>query len=593
MNTELLLRVKRSDPAPPHVGTPHEIWDSHRVLGELQRRIDDGAASRPRRGQATRRGWMVAAIVAAVTVVALGTLALLARSDGSAPPAETPTTITEPPPTTEAAVTSDTVGATTTTLAAAPVVPPGGGPTLEFVRVESPFEGELGSGTWFKGALYALPDVEGELRRSVDGFAWESVPGLPKATNVRHRMLQSDADRLVLVTMPEDGGSILVNTSQNGSDWTSSAIETPALDGSNMAGEFGWDEDFYYSDNFAIGPKGILVTATLSLSFEGESFANGLVAPDEGIHVEVVDLDLDREVMIVRFLDEANGMEQIGDLREFDLGALGFSGAFSNLIDVMNAHPIWKSQVDGFLAQLTSEAQSGFALASVGYAWLSQDGTTWSPVSRSGPLDGGEFSGVLATADGFVATAANPYRTDELPPDVRYLADGFDGTIVWESDDGTTWVEAEGLMSQHANQPSRLLQWDGEIVEHVGVGTVRSTIDDTEVRTLASPQELVFPDVPTAGLRLSINDFGLFGSPSYGWWGPDATELLFSADGTTWNRWEPTEFAIGGSRDEGGEHSGDAWVVGTGDDFVVVQRLDPDAAGDASYSLWVGRAQDQ
>lgn len=151
-------------------------------------------------------------------------------------------------------------------------------------------------------------------------------------------MLQSDGDSLVIVVMREDGGSILVNSSSNGRDWISGAIDAPALDGSNMAGEYRWDDGFFYSDNFAVGPKGILVTAGLSLSFEGESFANGLVGVDEGIHVEVVDLDLDRGVMIVKFLDETNNMEQIGDLREFDLKALGFSGAFSNLIDAMNEH---------------------------------------------------------------------------------------------------------------------------------------------------------------------------------------------------------------------------------------------------------------
>jgi hypothetical protein len=166
------------------------------------------------------------------------------------------------------------------------------------------------------------------------------------------------------------------------------------------------------------------------------------------------------------------------------------------------------------------------------------------------------------------------------------LADGFDSTIVWESDDGTTWTKASGLISRHGAQPSKLVEWKGAIVEHVRVGTVRSASDDTEVWTLASLPEPVFPDVPTDGMLLSITDFGLFGSPSYGWWGPDATELLFSTDGTAWNRWEPTEFDIGGPRDEGSEHSGDAWVVGTGDDFIVIQQRERDES--SAYSLWVG-----
>jgi hypothetical protein len=117
---------------------------------------------------------------------------------------------------------------------------------------------------------------------------------------------------------------------------------------------------------------------------------------------------------------------------------------------------------------------------------------------------------------------------------------------------------------------------------------VRSASDDTEVWMLASPQEPVFPDVPTDGMLLSITDFGLFGSPSYGWWGPDAKELLFSVDGTNWNRWEPTEFSFGGGN-EPGEHEGAVWVTGVGDNFVVLQHRSWDEASNtASNSLWVG-----
>lgn len=540
----------------------------------------------------TLRAWTVGIAAAAVTLILLGGVIWIVPFGAEAPPAteHSTTTTVEATPTTEAPIAIGPAPETATTLATVPTVPPGEGPMLSFVQTEAPTDGDLRGGEWFKGALYVLSEGEEQtLFRTTDGFTWELVPGLPSTTNVRHSMLQSDGDRLVLVMMPRDGNSILVNSSSNGREWISSSIETPAPDGSNMAGEFGWDEGFFYSDNFAVGAKGIIVTATLSLSFEGDGIANGLVAPDEGIHVEVVDLDLDRGVMIVKFLDETNDMEQIGDLREFDLNALGFSRAFSNLIDAMNADPNWKSQVDGFLAQLTSEMSTGSAFASVGYAWFSPDGTTWETVSRGGPVDGGEFSSVLATSDGFVATANSPYRPGELPLGMRYLADGFDSTIVWESDDGTTWTEAAGLTSRHGTQPSELVEWKGAIVEHVGVGMVRSASDDTEVWTLASPQEWVFPDVPTDGMLLSITDFGLFGSPSYGWWGPDAKELLFSVDGTVWNRWEPTEFEIGGRRDEGGEHLGNAWVAGVGDNFVVLQHRQWDEATNTPLnSLWVG-----
>lgn len=118
----------------------------------------------------------MASIVAAAAVIALGSLALLARPDGATPPADTPTptTITEAPPTTDAAVTSDTVAATTTTLAAAPVVPPGGGPKIEFVQVESPVEGALGNGTWFKGALSRC-----QMSMASSSVLWTELFGSP------------------------------------------------------------------------------------------------------------------------------------------------------------------------------------------------------------------------------------------------------------------------------------------------------------------------------------------------------------------------------------------------------------------------------
>jgi hypothetical protein len=287
-----------------------------------------------------------------------------------------------------------------------------------------------------------------------------------------------------------------------------------------------------------------------------------------GIHAtnSLVDLDLDRGVMIVQFLDENNDMEQIGDLREIDI-----SSAFSNLLDAMAADPNWERHPDGFLAQLTTEEATGFASASVGYAWFSSDGVTWRQVDGAGPLDGGEFAGILATPDGFVATASSTY-------------------VVWQSADGMTWTEATGLTSRGDVDTSRLVEWRGEVVEPVGVGTIRSIKDDTKVWALTDPPQRVFSDAPTRGLVLDISEFGLIGTPSYGWQGPDATEVLFSVDGTSWNRWEPTEFGIGGSHESSGGHSGDAWVVGVGKDFVVIQQREWNESSQTSaHSLWVGK----
>jgi len=526
------------------------------------------------------RGWATAAVAAVITVIALGSVPwLMSRTDGGAPAAdETPLATAEVTPTTEAAITSDTVPATTATVADVPVVPPGEGTKLSFVQSDVLEDERWNSGVWFKGDLYALvsPGRGGDARdlvRTRDGFTWEVIPGLPGANNVRHSMLQTDGNLLVNVVMPDVGnrgiGSdafIQVNTSANGTDWTSSRIELPVPSVCNLAGEFHLAEGFFTSDHFAVGPKGIVVTATIDMSFGGEGFANGLVDPDEGIHVEVVDLDLDRGVMILQFLDENNDMEQIGDLREIDLNAAGFS----NLVDALAADPDWEPLLPGLIAQLTTQEGPPGASASVGYAWFSSDGGTWQRVDSTGPLAGGEFSGIVATPDGFVATASGTYRPSEMAPELEYLAGSFDNSVVWQSADGMTWTEATGLTSEHGYDTSRIVEWRGEPVELVG--TVYSIEDDTKVWTLTDPPQSVFSNLPTGGMRLSISEFGLIGTPSYGWWGPDA--------------WEPTEFDLGVSD---GERHFAVSVVGAGDDFVVVQHRGWDESSESpSHSLWVG-----
>jgi hypothetical protein len=391
-------------------------------------------------------------------------------------------------------------------------------------------------------------------------------------------MLQSDGNRLVNLVMTDSDEIIQVSTSLDGDDWITSGIQLPMLGGSNMAGEFGVRQ----APRLAVSPRGIVVAATVSLTFEGEGFANGLVDPDEGIHVEVVDLDLDRGLMIVRFLDENNGMEQIGDLREIDLKGAGFSDAFSNLLDAMAADPAWEPLVPGFIAQLNDEATSGFAHTSVASAWFSSDGATWQRVENAGPLDGGEFIALLATPDRFVATASSTYKPFELPESLRYLSSGFDNGIVWESTDGMTWTEAIDLTSRHPidGSESMLASWNGELVELVGLAQRRG--DATQVWTLADPQQPVFSDIPTQGMRLTMSQLGLIGTPTYGWEAPGEMEILLSVDGTSWNRWLPSEF---GQVDAQAEAS----IVGVGDDFVVLQLTERDESFETpSLSLWVG-----
>jgi len=356
-------------------------------------------------------------------------------------------------------------------------------------------------------------------------------------------------------TWAENDGPIGVNISTNGDDWLSSTIDVPIFGESNGAGEFRWADPSNMSHSvLAVGPQGIVVAASMTLQVDGERFANSLVGADEGIHVEIIDLDLERSVMILAYLDEENDMEQIGDLREIDLNSTGFGRDYAEILKAMAADPDWEPAVDRVVSMFPD---NGYATAVVHYAWFSSDGTSWQRLpTTTGPLDRGQFASVLATPAGFVATA---------------------GDGVWESSNGTEWIETSG--GQIHFEPD-LVAWQGAVVKHTTQAATRG--DDSEVWTLTDPPNRMFADIPTKGMRLEISDVGLIGTPTHGWEEPGEMEVLLSIDGTSWNRWEPSEF---------GQNAGwaEAWIVGVGDDFVVIQVREWDAANEnTSYGLWVG-----
>jgi hypothetical protein len=402
------------------------------ILGAEVRAGTVGLASTSKEASPPLRRLVIVAFAFAAVLILVGGVAWLSRSTVGTPADESvpPPTIAQVTTITEAEITTDTVVAPTTTIVAAPIVPPGDGPKLSFVQAEDALDVQLSEGVWFNGALYALgPDRDSggrTLHRSTDGLRWEVVSGLPASDGyIWHSMLETDGNRLVNVVTPEEGTSIEVFTSLDGDDWSSTIVQPPIPLGPNMAGEFRVVNGSNTSSTvLSVGPKGIVLAATVTLSFEGESFANGLVDADEGIHVEVVDLDVDRGVMIVRFLDESNDMTQIGELEEVDLNSAGFSGAFSNLLDAMAADPDWNPQIERFVAQLTSEATTGSASASVGYAWHSPDGITWQRIDTAGP---GEDSEIWTLTD-------PPNRLfEDIPTDGMHIEIGNLGLI------GTPW----------------------------------------------------------------------------------------------------------------------------------------------------------
>jgi hypothetical protein len=545
---------------------------------ELLESVRPIPVGRPQPSKVPLRGIGVALGVAAVIVAFVAVPLFLFVSDvDDGPAADTPVTTAPVTPTEEEALVSTTApeaGATTTTVAAVPIVPAGEGPKFSFVEAILPSDGALsgdggrdwfGGGEWFDGSMF-VPSVAGAPRsmfRSTDGLTWSSVPGFPSAGDVwDDTMLRADEDRIVSMVVPENDGSIRVDTSTNGDDWFSSTIDVPIFGESNGAGEFSWHDESNVSHSvLAVGPQGIVVVASMTLAIDGERFANSLVDPDADIHVEIIDLDLERSVMVVAFLDEENDMQQIGDLREIDLNSTGFGRDYAKILKAMAGDPDWEPAVDRVVSMFPD---NGYATAVVHYAWFSSDGASWQRLPSTGPLDGVQFASVLATPTGFVATALNG--------------------VVWESDNGTAWTEAKGRGILNRPVVSvgvvdlGLVEWQGEVVE------VHSFLSlSSEVWTLTDPPHRMFSAIPTSGLRLNVSDVGLIGTPTYGRMPSFGLEVLLSIDGRSWNLWRPSEF---------GQNGGDAAtrIVGVGDDFVVIQVREWDASGEsASDSLWVGR----
>jgi hypothetical protein len=525
------------------------------------------------------RGWLVAAAAAALVLLVVGGVTLLSLFGGSAPVVEQPTATTVPTEIVNTTVPAEVEAAvvTETTLASIPVPPPGEGPRLEFVQAELPEDVRLQGGYWFKGALYAysglLWDPETiELYRSVDGFNWEVVPEFDPIDNPGSYMpddwgwrTKTDGERLVNVAGTNSGGNCLaagdaiqVSTSTDGVEWTSSEIPFPLPVTSSNTGCFNSGE------GFAVGPRGIVVTTSVGLELGG-GFLSGLVDPDEGTHVEVVEMDFERGVVTVRFIEEETG--DVVDTVEIEVDGLGKS--IDEVLDAMEADPLWEPAI-GPLLQDMAENGGGEGFVSNGFAWFSVDGVSWEPIADVGPLQGpNTIASIVATADGFVATSEFNGRPG---------SSGSVQEVLWHSVDGTTWTEGAGLAESHLGGNSTELRWglrvwDGQPVAATGDGVW--TIEDSPRKLI--PAEAV-GRMQWGGFWFGELGFvGLLQGPE----GASAEEILFSSDGSTWNRWKPPEF-------DPGEFE-ELFVVGMGDDFFVVQQRHYHTADETpSYTMWVG-----
>ena len=230
-----------------------------------------------------------------------------------------------------------------------------------------------------------------------------------------------------------------------------------------------------------------------------------------------------------------------GDVYEIDLDAAGYLDDIESFLGVASDDPNF--------AEL---ALNGTWFTATGYAWFSPDGQTWTELDGSGPFDGGQIGDVVATSDGFVATSEGSGFSPAGPAQ----------SVLWETTDGTTWTEKSTLNESHLTPRSGLDEWNGRLVAVTGIGVW--TIEET-------PQHLFRAALGV----MEIGEFGLIGVPSEVDGG--GTEVLFSKDGTTWNRWIPPEFGPEGL----------IYVKGIGDDFVVLTLIRSEPT--LTASSWVGR----
>jgi hypothetical protein len=272
---------------------------------------------------------------------------------------------------------------------------------------------------------------------------------------------------------------------------------------------------------------------------------SGLVDPDEGIHVEVAEIDLERGVVTVRYIEEESG--EVVDIVE--IGGLGNS--FGELLDAMEADPAWAPLVGPLLEDMADVDDWGGGFQT-GLAWFSVDGVSWEPIIDVGPLQGmNRFESIVATEDGFVATSDDCCWPPNDPVQ----------NVLWHSVDGTTWTEGAGLAESHLTSRSLTSQvldrgglnvWAGQPVAAASAGVW--TIED-------SPLQLI-PARAVSGMGLVFGELGIVGLMFGNMEGHSAEEIFFSVYGSTWNRWDPPEFD---------PEDGMLKVVGMGDDFFVVR----------------------
>jgi hypothetical protein len=234
-----------------------------------------------------------------------------------------------------------------------------------------------------------------------------------------------------------------------------------------------------------------------------------------------------------------NGMVETADgFVAWGGGGLRYSEGGFSLIWTSSDGGAWieRARWTGFLTDVVKGgpgfvgvgSQAGLDNLYGALAWSSADGTTW---TDSPPVPGPSGSGMLglvAFEDGFLAVGAS---RDELG--------GVDG-IVWRSEDGIAWSQAQGANLQGTGL-SDVILGEGRLIAASWTTlhtTIYGEVDRTGIRISddgSSWRQAYAPEC--CGQMLDIVDTGHGFLALYRWYVPgvrDGVGLLRSIDGNNW-----------------------------------------------------------
>lgn len=504
---DLQERIRHADPYPEYLPLPPAMLADRPDVGDIVGR-DPEVGLVPAPGRTRWRGPLVAA-AAAVVVLLAGAMLLLARTGPDSTPADQPSdvTISEPPPP-EGDAAPEGQGLV--------VEPAGTGPALVWEEVPAPGNGVVGTVLWGDGRYYLSdyhpedqdPEFAGSWFVSSDALEWRRVEGSEAFP---------DEDEIVVV-----GGDLVrvdfprvISFDVEAGEIAASRIDlTPLL-----------EVDDACFDPGVIGPEETGVIQQVC------NEATPMVAAGGRGALVVVH---PQSVPVSEACPPAGSLDQDPDLEQILAG--GRVVAEECWSDGYDVHPL---------------------------AWYSPDGSTWSPVPRTGPFRPGpgariDDQSIVGIDDGFVLLR----QEDQDDRSVE----------VWFSGDGTQW---ERLDTPDGFEANTLVGWGDVAIAGFDPwwwGEVASP--SVAPLWLISPSGISMLDSEPMPPQQGDGGGGMTAGPAgivvtYAVEAEDSTEFVgsydfyleFSADGVHWSRTTISEDGFIGD-----------FVVGEGAVLRVVDR---------------------